>query len=523
MEPPASTPTPLPTETPPALSTTTTTTTTTSTPQPPPQQTPIPPPQPQPTPPNPNPNPRPPIPQSQQQQQVPTSTIPNTQSRPPYNRPAWAQQTPPSQQQPPPPPHFQHYSASSSSPPVPAFSTSPPVSTLPPRGGMAIGVPATPPPNFSTLSPVQPPQFAGQQFVRNTVAMPDTGPRSITNQLRHPMQGIQVMGSRPGGVPAQHHQRPVQSSLRPLANPNTQPPNAQNFQNHTLLRASSAGSPSSSQSLQPPWLPSGSQGKPPLPPTQYRPPSSTQPPQQRSILPPHHLPIANAQQQQQISSGQQPHPALSHQQQEHYGQQFPPSRIQQSVSHQQQIARGQGTGNQKISSQQMIQSSATQLNPSAAAAVVGSAGESCSRILSKRSIQELVAQIDPSETLDPEVEDILVDIADEFVESITTFGCSLAKHRKSNTLEAKDILLHLERNWNMTLPGFSGDEIKGYRKPSASDIHRERLSAIKRSMLATETTSTKVSGSQAGGNTKGHLKGAANIISSPNLRMRESS
>lgn len=51
------------------------------------------------------------------------------------------------------------------------------------------------------------------------------------------MQGIQgtgMMGSlgsasamRPGGVPAQLQQRPVQSSLRPQANPNTQPPNTQ--------------------------------------------------------------------------------------------------------------------------------------------------------------------------------------------------------------------------------------------------------------------------------------------------------
>lgn len=105
--------------------------------------------------------------------------------------------------------------------------------------------------------------------------------------------------------------------------------------------------------------------------------------------------------------------------------------------------------------------------------------EPCSRILSKRSIGKLVNQIDPSERLDPEVEDILVDLAEEFVESITTFGCSLAKHRKSTTLEAKDILLHLEKNWNLTLPGFGSDEIKIFRKPLTNDTHRERLAAVK--------------------------------------------
>lgn len=42
-------------------------------------------------------------------------------------------------------------------------------------------------------------------------------------------------------------------------------------------------------------------------------------------------------------------------------------------------------------------------------------------------------------------------------------------------------------------------------------------------MLATETTNTKASGGQAGGNVKGHLKGAANIVGSPNPRMRDAS
>ncbi|KAI3471957.1 hypothetical protein Pfo_028645 [Paulownia fortunei] len=140
--------------------------------------------------------------------------------------------------------------------------------------------------------------------------------------------------------------------------------------------------------------------------------------------------------------------------------------------------------------------------------------ESSNRIVSKRSIQELVNQIDPSEKLDPEVEDILVDIAEDFVESITTFGCSLAKHRKSTTLEAKDIILHLERNWNMTLPGFGGDEIKIYKKPIVSEIHRERLAAIKKSVLATDMISKNSSG-PSGGNAKGHLaKGPANTIGS---------
>lgn len=107
---------------------------------------------------------------------------------------------------------------------------------------------------------------------------------------------------------------------------------------------------------------------------------------------------------------------------------------------------------------------------------IAESDESCNRILGKRSIHELVSQIDSSEKLDPEVEDILVDIAEDFVDSITTFGCSLAKHRKSTTLEAKDILLHLERNWNITLPGFGGDEIKSYRKPVRIIIDRLPLS-----------------------------------------------
>ncbi|KOM34536.1 hypothetical protein LR48_Vigan02g068600 [Vigna angularis] len=127
-------------------------------------------------------------------------------------------------------------------------------------------------------------------------------------------------------------------------------------------------------------------------------------------------------------------------------------------------------------------------------------------------------KVDPLEKLDHEVADILVDIAENFLESIIRSGCSLAKHRKSTTLEAKDILLHLEKNWNMTLPGFGGDEIKSYRRQITSDIHKERLSAIKKSVTATEAAHAKGAG-QASGSAKGNqAKTPMNIIGSPNLK-----
>lgn len=391
-----------------------------------------------------------------------------------------------------------------------------------------MGVPAHHP--SSSFSSLTSPSF-GQQFGGLGRNLPDsTPPTSTTSQVRQPIQGMHGMGMmgslgstspmRPAGVSPQQL-RPVSSSIRPQTSISSQSAATQNFQGHGMLRVQSVGFPPSqshittSQSPRTqtqPWLSSGAPGKPPLPTPSLRPQISPQSLHQRShILSPHQHTVTTT------SSAQQSQPSTSSQSQDHLGQQMPPSRIQQSLSNQ-PLGRGQGLGMQRPSSHALMQPTAVQPGPPSKAATTLEMGDPCTRILSKRSIQEIVTQIDPSEKLDAEVEDILVDIAEEFVESITTFGCSLAKHRKSNTLEAKDILLHLERNWNMTLPGFGGDEIRAYKKPFTSDIHKERIAAIKKSALATEMTNAK-GPTQAGGNMKSHLaKSAANILGSPNAK-----
>ncbi|KAL6574978.1 hypothetical protein OROMI_012263 [Orobanche minor] len=376
-----------------------------------------------------------------------------------------------------------------------------------------------------------------------------------TIATRQPIQGMGMTGTLGtiSSMRPSQQLRPSQPSLRPQASSSSPSPAVQNFQGHGMLRVSSLGSPGSSsspsssqgqQSQPQPWLSSGTQGKPPLPTPSLRPQTTPQSFQQRSHITQHNTPTTS--QQQTLGSNQQSsQPSASGQPQEHFSSQIPASRIQQSISHQQQITRGPGLGTQRPTL------GMTQ-NKTASA----DTDEFSNRIVSKRSIQELVnqvevaeildlfvcafdsnflgvpmlfgpsfslvhltlfkivrvyvfdppslCQIDPSEKLDPEVEDILVNIAEDFVESITTFGCSLARHRKSTTLEAKDIILHLERNWNMTLPGFGGDEIKIYKKLTVTEMHKERLAAVKKSILVTDMMS-KTSTGPSGGNAKSHL------------------
>lgn len=108
--------------------------------------------------------------------------------------------------------------------------------------------------------------------------------------------------------------------------------------------------------------------------------------------------------------------------------------------------------------------------------------EQSTQILTRMRLQDLVREVDPNEQLDEDVEDVLLQMADDFVDSAITAGCLLAKHRKSTTVEVKDLQLHLERNWNMWIPGFGTDELRPYKRASVTEAHKQRLTLIRKTL-----------------------------------------
>lgn len=135
----------------------------------------------------------------------------------------------------------------------------------------------------------------------------------------------------------------------------------------------------------------------------------------------------------------------------------------------------------------------TNINATLSSQVSGGAGTSLANIVpdkvyNKRKIGELIKSLMPKDMdgsiVEPEVEDIVGDLIDEFVDNVTKFSVRLAKHRKAERVEPKDVHVHLERNWNIRVPGTVGkDEVEIVRKPAVTKSYMAKMDLVSQAKL----------------------------------------
>ncbi|GJQ11743.1 hypothetical protein GpartN1_g3534.t1 [Galdieria partita] len=127
--------------------------------------------------------------------------------------------------------------------------------------------------------------------------------------------------------------------------------------------------------------------------------------------------------------------------------------------------------------------------------------EEKNQVISKNELQRLADDIQ----LEEEVVEFLQEHAETFVESVTDFACTLAKHRNSNKLESCDIQLALEQLWGMRVPCI-GQTVPTLRKPSVLPAHTYRLQVIDSEQYSKGERRTPSSGRGLGKIKKADLK-----------------
>lgn len=111
----------------------------------------------------------------------------------------------------------------------------------------------------------------------------------------------------------------------------------------------------------------------------------------------------------------------------------------------------------------------------------------------KRKISDVAKGVNLNLSITDAVEDFLLEVADEFLESVVETSCKIAKHRGSTKLQVKDIQLHIEQGYEVHIPGYEADSIHIERlktelkaaaaPPSAAPTRAARLAAVNNAKL----------------------------------------
>ncbi|XP_018645675.1 alpha(1,3)fucosyltransferase,putative [Schistosoma mansoni] len=105
--------------------------------------------------------------------------------------------------------------------------------------------------------------------------------------------------------------------------------------------------------------------------------------------------------------------------------------------------------------------------------------EQTNSVFTSSSLTELLTEFEPHLQLDPDVEEVITNLANEFIVNCAEKAQQLALHRGISNVEAKDVVFCMERDWNVIVPGFATEE-RLVRKNFTAEAHKQRLALIKK-------------------------------------------
>jgi transcription initiation factor TFIID subunit 12 len=104
-------------------------------------------------------------------------------------------------------------------------------------------------------------------------------------------------------------------------------------------------------------------------------------------------------------------------------------------------------------------------------------------VLKQGTISEVLKDLTQHESLDDNVEKLLIEMSNEFINNTLNYACQLVKMRKTNQLEPKDIAFSLDKNYDIKNDDDKLSEY--YQKLKATEIKNLSTADHKRRMELT--------------------------------------
>lgn len=102
-------------------------------------------------------------------------------------------------------------------------------------------------------------------------------------------------------------------------------------------------------------------------------------------------------------------------------------------------------------------------------------------------IADLVKSIDPNYGIEPDAEEQVLQLADDFLDKVTKQAIRLAQHRGSKTLDVRDLQIILAKNFGIVVPGLGLPTVRPIK--GASVASRPSSSACSKSSSTKRNTS----------------------------------